>query len=764
MSEISMMELFRIEAEAQASTISQGLLDLEQHPATEANLETLMRAAHSMKGAARIVSLDTIVTIAHKMEDCFVAAQLEKIQLDKDGVDVLFCSIDVINHLAKLSEHEMRPWLKENQHHIDILCDTMEAATNGQTLTPQIAKQLQYWVKSLPVTPAAESIVGANGAKNINVPSLSGTARMLLDNDERVLRINAERLNRIMGLSSELMVEARRLRPLSNSMLALKRRYSEVSNILEKLREGLGTTTVAESNISMLTEAQKKLSACRSALSERIIELDDYERRKNNLSTQVYNEVIASRMRPFSDCTQGLQRMARDVARSLGKEVQLEIKGLNTSVDRDVLETLKAPLNHIVRNAIDHGIEYPETRQSLGKETQGKIEIQAHHFRGRLQITVEDDGAGIDFQQLKKKILIKGLIAKELLDNLSESEIFEFLFLPNFSTRKHVSEISGRGVGLDVVRDAVQALRGDVSIQSTIQFGTKITIHLPLSVSVMSVLLVEIAQEPYAFPLARVERLTLIDDEKILSQQGIQYVEIGGENIAVVSAARLLNLKGEIETNQSVPVIVLSEHEKKYALIVDRCIGRRELSVQTLDSRLGKIQDISAAALTDEGQPVLIIDVEDIIRSLEKEISSSSTRLEVHAIAARKDGQRKRILVVDDSLTVRQTEKKLLEKRGYIVDVAQDGVDACNMIRRQKYQLIITDVDMPRMDGIELVRIIKKELRMNSTPVVIVSYKSRPEDKFQGLEAGADYYMTKESLDDNKLTEVVVDLIGEAQT
>ncbi|WP_455205029.1 response regulator [Kaarinaea lacus] len=643
------------------------------------------------------------------------------------------------------------------------MCEALEAVTIGQTPAPQIVKQLQHWVKTLPVTQAAESIIGAITEKNINIPPLSGSTSMLLDNDERVLRINAERLNRIMGLSSELMVETRRLQPLSNSMLALKRRYSEVSNILEKLREGLGTTAVAESNISMVTEAQKKLSACRSALSERIIELDDYERRKNNLTTQVYNEVIASRMRPFSDCTQGLQRMARDVARSLGKEVKLEIKGLNTSVDRDVLETLKAPLNHIVRNAIDHGIETPEIRQSLDKATQGKIEIQAHHYRGRLQITVEDDGAGIDLQQLKKKIINNGLIVEELLDNLSQTEMFEFLFLPNFSTRKHVSEISGRGVGLDVVRDAVQGLRGDVSIHSTIHFGTKITIHLPLSISVMSVLLVEIAQEPYAFPLARVERLTQIDDAQILSQQGIQYVEIGGENIAVVSAARLLNLEGNIETNQSIPVIVLSEHDKKYALIVDRYRGRRELSVQTLDSRLGKIQDISAAAITDEGQPVLIIDVDDIIRSLEKEISGSSTRLEGHEIAARADDQRKRILVVDDSLTVRQTEKKLLEKQGYIVDVALDGVDACNMIRRQKYQLIITDVDMPRMDGIELVRTLKKDLRTKSMPVVIVSYKNRPDDKFHGLEAGADYYMTKESLDDNELTEAVVDLIGEAE-
>jgi two-component system sensor histidine kinase and response regulator WspE len=466
-------------------------------------------------------------------------------------------------------------------------------------------------------------------------------------------------------------------------------------------------------------------------------------------------------MRPFTDGVLWLPRMARDVARALGKQVRVEVVGQSTHVDREILEKLEAPLGHLVRNAIDHGICEPDLRRALGKPVEGLVRVEARHHGGMLQIEVSDDGHGIDLERLREGIVRRKLTTEETAAQLSEEELLEFLFLPGFSMRDNVTDISGRGVGLDVVRTMVKRLRGSVRIFSTPGQGTRFQLLLPLSQSVVRALLADIGGEPYAFPLAAVVRTLKLGEAQIEMLEGRQFFRLDGRAIGLISTQQILhgstqNIEGEL------PVIVLGHAGgETYGLAVDRLLGEHELVVRALDHRLGKIRNIAAGALMEDGRPALILDVEDLLLSVEKLIATRDLGT-LRAGAESGRVKRKRVLVVDDSLTVRELERSLLDNAGYDVDVAVDGMDGWNAIRTAHYDLMVTDIDMPRMDGIELVTLIKQNAHLKGTPVLIVSYKDREEDRRRGLEAGADYYLTKGSFHDESLLQAVVDLIGEA--
>lgn len=757
---LSMHDLFRMEAENQVAVLSQGLLDLENDANTETRLEVLMRASHSLKGAARIAGLEAIVRFAHLLEDCFVAAQRNTITLNSAHVDLLLKAIDYIGNVSQLSEVESKVWRDTQEDSI--------ASLEGQLCAVLLehgfnSEQGDYHPLREPGADGLGDGVSQYGAGMDFDTQDSLPIRQFADVvEERVIRINADTLTRIMGLSSEILVESTWLRPFTDSMLLLKRRQTELTRVFESLKESLDADAMSERSRFQFAEAEKKLTDCRSILSERLTELDDYDRRNSNLSVKMYNEVVGSRMRPFADATQGLQRMVRDMARSLNKSVQLVINGADTPVDRDVLEKIKAPITHLVRNAVDHGIELPDVRRASNKAVEGKIVLSASHGGGMLSILIEDDGVGASMDMLREKVIARELVTREMVENLTESELLDFLFLPDFTTKTHVTEYSGRGVGLDIVRSLVQEMHGKVWLTNNSGHGLKFTLQLPLTLSVITTLSVIVSGEAYAFPLSRVDRIIKVSPKDVKVIEGRQYIASEKGNVGLVSAAQVFELDGFSATTDELSVVIISDHLNRYGVVVDQLIGRRELSVQALDTRLGKVQDISAAALTEDGSPVLVIDVDDLVRS----IAAMANNNQLGAPPPYRDvlspKVRKRILVVDDSLTVREVERQLLESYGYRVDVAVDGMDGWNAVRRTKYQLVITDIDMPRMDGIELVVSIKRDAHLKSLPIMIVSYKDRQDDRQRGLNAGADYYLTKGSFHDETLFEAVEDLIGEA--
>lgn len=772
-SDMSLLHLFSLEAETQTALLNDGLLTLERDPQHAESLEALMRAAHSLKGAARIVQLGAAERVAHVMEDCFVAAQEGRLVFTSEHLEVLLQGVDVLTRLAQAAMTDAAAEaLAAYQPEVDAQVAALRTIvtpgaappppppTSAAGVMPPV-EPVSALHEPIPVqsslVPAQSTPAPVQGRPEL-MPALS---REVVDKD-RMVRVTAENLNRLMGLAGESLVESRWTEPFAKALRQLKRSQLELADMLERLREALTEVEVPERVAEHVIAARRKVNECRHLLAERLTELELFARRSENLANRLYREAIASRMRPFDDGVQGFPRMVRDIARRLGKKVSLEIIGRATEVDRDILERLEAPLSHLLRNAIDHGIEPPEERLAVGKSEEGTIRLEAAHKGGMLSITVSDDGRGVELGYLRQKIISTQLTTADIATALTEVELMEFLFLPGFSTRESVTEISGRGVGLDVVHEMVRDVGGTVRAVSEPGQGMHFYLQLPLTLSVLRTLVVEIAGEPYAFPLARIDRALMLPKDDIDVVAGRQYFTIDGQHIGLISAHQVLELQESTRHSDTLPVIVISDRLNSYGLVVDRFVGESDLVVQPLDPRLGKIPDISTAALLEDGSPILIIDVEDMVHSVDNLLGGRRLRQVSRATSATMGPTRKRILVVDDSITVREVERQLLANHGYEVEVAVDGMDGWNAVRTGHYDLVISDVDMPRMDGFEMVSQIKHDARLSALPVMIVSYKGSEEDRNRGLEAGANYYLSKSSFHDETLLQAVVDLIGEA--
>jgi two-component system, chemotaxis family, sensor histidine kinase and response regulator WspE len=736
-----MLELFRLDAEGQILALNVGLLALERAPTSTDQLEACMRAAHSLKGAARIVGLTAGVRVAHAMEACFVAAQGGNVLLGREQIDALLRGTDLLNRIATTDEADVVRWEQDNASEVSGIQAELAAALEHREDPARTENAVAVALMPAPAEP--------NPA--VAQPRESGG---------RALQVTAERLNRLLAVAGESLVESRWAKPFGASLLRAKRLQHDAGEAVDGLREALPLRLIDERAQSALDDVRRRIAELHVLLSERLAELEAFDRRSTNIAQRLYDEALACRMRPFSDGVRTFPRMVRGLARELGKEVRLEIVGETTQVDRDVLERLDAPLGHLLRNAIDHGIETPQDRATAGKPVEGVVRLEARHSGGMLQIVVSDDGRGIAVDQIRRAVIARNLTNAETAEELSEAELLEFLFLPGFTMKGAVTEISGRGVGLDAVQAAVKQVRGTVRITPWTGKGARFLLQLPLSVSVMRALIVEVGGERYAFPLAYISRTVRLSRSDIASSEGRQFFTIGGRTVGLVGAHQILRGAEGPPPGDELAVVVIGGAAESYGLIADRFLGERDLVVQPLDARLEKVKDIAAGALMDDGSPVLIVDVDDVIRSIGKLAASGRvSKMQGHDATSR---ARKRVLVVDDSLTVREVERKLLDGAGYEVEVAVDGMDGLNAVRSGRFDLLVTDVDMPRMDGIELCTLVKSDPGLKGLPVMIVSYKDREEDRRRGLDAGADYYLTKGSFHDETLLQVVVDLVGEA--
>lgn len=784
----ALLELFREEVRSGYAVLNEGLVRVEQSGGDPQVIEPLMRAAHSIKGAARIVNLSSIVQIAHAMEDCLVAAQNRQIRLSASDIDLLLQSADLLQILSEGTASEA-----SNQSEVVRCIQHLHAVVKGEAppaaVTPPPAPTAVAAIAPAPDQPAVPQPNASPSTPNVAPPTDIATTTSIAgvqsaagspaatsttdtgptrsstpakpadsppekDAKQRVVRVTAQNLTRLMSLAGESLVEARWLGPFGASLQKLKKMHDHLANSLDALSQFMtdsGTT-------SLVADMRRRLAECRQELSQRLDEIEVHARQTADLNSRLYHEVIDSRMRPFADGVQGFPRLIRDLSRQLGKKVQFEIEGNTTPVDRDILEQLEAPLNHLLRNALDHGIELPDERVASGKSDTALVKLQARHRAGMLMITVTDDGRGIAEEKLRRKIVARGLSTPEMVAVMTQRELFDFLFLPGFSTTEKVTEVSGRGVGLDVVHSMVHSVGGHIHISSELGRGTSFHLQLPITLSVMRAVLADIGGEPYAFPQNRLERLLRIPRDQLKSLEGRQYFTVDGRNVGTVQAQQILELDGPAAETDELSIILLGDETRPLGLVVDRFRGEQDLVVRPLDSRLGRVPHVSAAALLDDGAPILIVDVDDMMRGIDQILTEGKLRRLAKQAAVTQN--KKQILVVDDSITVREVQRQLLQANGYAVTTAVDGVDGWHTLQTGEFDLVISDIDMPRMNGFDLVRSIKENERLRRIPVIIVSYKDRPEDRMKGLEVGANSYLTKSSFHDETLLETVVDLIG----
>lgn len=743
-----MFDLFCAEVENHVATLTDGLLALERGAGASGTTEPLMRAAHSIKGAARIIGLDAAVKVAHAMEDCFVAVQAGKLALSPADVDVLLASADWLKRVPAAADKATLALPEADIREAEQATLKIRAIGGSApaAITPPSA------------APAPEPEAGPPPQPEGGQPQ--EPAPKPAPEAQRIVRVNAAGMERIMSLSGELFVQAGRLEAMSADLARVRTSADRMEALLERAFQAAESGDLPRAEEIILRVKQQN-AHCGKVMSETIGDFDAVRRRMLGTSGRLYNEIRSSKMRPFSDCAQGFPRMVRDISKALGKVVRLSISGLNTGVDRDIMEKLESPLTHLLRNAIDHGIEPPERRINAGKPMEGVIRMEAWHAAGMLVIEIADDGAGVDLARLKETIVAKKLTTAELVGKMSESELLDFILLPGFSTRDNVTELSGRGVGLDIVQNMIQEVGGTLRMQSQTGQGTTFRLRLPLTLSVIKAVIAEISGEPYAFPLNRTSRCLRLGRDKIVLEGGRRHMETDEGRVRLVSAGEILELPPSRAERDSVSAVVIGDSASQYALEVDRLLGERNIAVRPLDRRLGKIRDVSAAAVLDDGSPVLILDVDDLTRSAE-------LALEARAKPGEKDSggtslrAMKRLLVVDDSPTVREVERQLLENKGYLVDMSINGMDALNAIQSEHYDAVISDIDMPRMNGVELVKRIREDPRFRQLPVIIVSYKDSPEDRARGLEAGADLYLSKNSFQDDTLLRAVEEFLGKA--
>ena len=709
LSNFSMLDIFRMELDGQIATLNENLLMLEHERTSAEILEALMRAAHSIKGAARMVGVNGIVKISHFMEDCFVTFQASDGELTRKDIDLLLEGVDLIQKILQSDDDGIVTWELANA---DALADIERSlATIGKDDdTSEINTSHLDDGTDIESEPSTENLQ-------------SRTEKYSLEN-VTTIRIAVDRLDQILSLASKSLVETHQLNALMPSFWQVRHNQQLIISQLNSLQEQL---TLNGGCIEMRQQLKEIITASNSIrydYSECISKLDAIDRRASVISDHLHREVMASRMRPISDIVNVLPRVVRDIGRKLDKNVRLKMSGLSTLVDRNVLEKVDIPIKHIIQNAIDHGIEYPQERLRNGKDEVATISLNVNMSAGMLFIIIEDDGAGINYDTLKERILNKGLATSQELENLDNMGLIDFLFYPGFSTRTVVSDISGRGVGLDLVKDAVTSLNGSVYAVSETGKGTCFQLILPLTVSVIRTLLATINGESYAFPAAAVERIYYANSEDLNKKNTGYKINIDGEAIKLVNANAVFNSMLTRVLSEQIIILVITHADKKYGVIVEKVDGEHELSIHKLSEKIGKIQGISSAAILNSGSLTLIIDIEEYFQLIEKLIHENPF---VKLSETEENGLCDifRVLVVDDSLTVREAEKQVLLNMHYQVATAFNGEEALNILQAESFDLIVTDIDMPVMDGIRLVNEVRFQPEIKDIPIVIVSNRDK---------------------------------------
>ena len=745
--DFSLFELFRMEAEEQVRVLQAELLNLESGASSAKTLEALMRAAHSLKGAARIIGLDTIVQLTHAMEDRFVAAQ-GGLALETAEVDRMLTATDWLARLQANTDDEAIPWL--DVHTPEILEfvktfaePTVEAAAPepAAQVAPvkDAAKKAELKDMAAPVPHVAEFMPRSRAEETSDEGGdLFGQAGQDHERRERYVRIAAERFDQLQALASEVLVASRKLATESEVLERNRRALARAQHVLEKEE----STEVEK--VAALREVERQVAA----YSGYIEEVDLIARTNERTAERLYQTILTGRLRPFSEGILGVPRLVRDTARNLGKQVKLEVLGEKTRIDREILEKLEAPISHLVTNAIDHGMETPEERVAAGKDAEAHLRLHGRLENGRLVITVRDDGHGIHRDMLRKKVVQRGLISEKNVASLADDELLEFLFLPGFSTKDEVSTTSGRGVGLNVVQSMVQEAGGAVTVSSEEGVGTVFRLTLPVTRSMLKVIRVQCEGEFYAIPMVRIERV--LQAAPVVEEDGSVVVEVDGNKLPVRLLGRLLGLTDRLVTTEAAPMMICNG----VAFVVDRLLDPAHLPVRQMDSRLGTVPGVAAATLDEHGMPLLILDMENLSHTAMGSAATSGESEQKENVP--------HLLMVDDSHTVREIVRRLLVKAGYTVTTAQNGQEAWNLLRLHEYDLLISDVDMPQMNGIELVTRVRENPRMARMPVIILSYKNHDQDRQRGLEAGADFYLTKGDFQTPAFLQAVVDLIGPA--
>lgn len=744
----SLLKKFKEVTEDRLQKIQLAVLDLEKPTSVQA-AEDLARELHTMKGEARMLGLPAIGQIAHAAEDLLKAANEGKAP-KQVATDLLLRACDLVADLVDDLEgaHSGTPVsqamceaLAQASGHAVPLLKPGSSAPPSFTAPAPVANRFTAAPAPVAEKPPPQGMVPLKAPPPRVEEDAPPVAKVA--GSERTIRVNVEILDVLGMVAGDVLVESARSRLRAEELEQLLERFSGVGEKLLRHSERLEQTEPAREELDRLESDLHLLRDDAFRFLRR--NADGINALHGNL-VKLGDSVAEARLVPLSTVFEAFPRAVREMARSQGKEVHLKIENADVGVDRSLLADVRDALIHILRNAVDHGIETAEARAAFGKPGAGRILIRVRADGDMLHISMEDDGRGLDPEKIRATAVKRGVLTEQRAAALSEREALELIFLAGFSTRDEVSDLSGRGVGLDVVKRKVENLGGSVSVTSKVGLGTTFALRLPQSLALMKVLLVRLGDDVYGVPAADVEAVTRLRPGDRMEVAGTVAIMHRGKPIALVALGPLLALNGGPRTDRP-PVVVLRHGEDCAAVVVDGFVDEREVPVKPCGGDFLKgAPFIAGTAALEDGRVAVLLHVPDVMAEVRK-----MARPVTQAVATR----RLKILLVDDSPIARATESALVKALGHTVDEAQDGEEGYAMAQRQTYDLVLSDVQMPRLDGFGLTRRLKADRSLSHLPVIILSSLAAPEDKRRGLDAGADAYLVKGELGVESLAQAI---------
>jgi two-component system chemotaxis sensor kinase CheA len=762
------LTIFKGETEEHLQKLNEGILALEKDPGRKNLIEEVFREAHNIKGAARMIGFEEVEKLAHSLEDIFNEARKDRYSLKGEVSDILLECLDLINRMISdrlIGKDEVTldvDGYLERQRAVvrgterkegpsGVLEGKVSPSTESGRLAERWRGERKKPARSEEAGPGEAGVGTGSGepahGKSIEKKGVPREPVKVAPSFEETIRVSVDKLDELMAQVGEILVSKIRsderlkgARGFLGHLADFQKDWHRLNHhLVSRSRTHEETTEQVigfiRENTSRLDDLLEEASRLSEGLAEENLRLE-------SISGNIQESVNQVRMLPMSAIFNYFPRLVRDIGREEGKEVELTIRGAETKLDKRILEELKDPLTHLLRNSIEHGLESIAERKIAGKTEHGRITLSAYQKGSNVVVDLEDDGYGIDPEKIKAIGLQRGFITEEELSDISHSQLMQLIFQPGFSSKSIITDLSGRGIGLDVVLTSIERLKGTISTSSVIGEGTRFSIKLPLTLATTQALIVKAGGQKFAIPLTAVEYTGEVDLEGISTLEGRETVLIGDRSTDIIKLVEILGLDdtGSEDNGAKIPLVVLFSADDRVAFTVDDLVSEGEIVLKSFGSQLVRVPNVAGATLLADGTPVVILNFFDLIKS---------ARMARGLWIAEKMKNRERkktrftVMVVDDSITTRTLEKNVLESNDYKVVTAVDGADALDQLKTKKVDLVVSDIQMPKMDGFELTSTIRGEKDHRHLPVVLVTSLESEEDKEKGVKCGADAYITK---------------------
>ncbi|MDD5773201.1 MAG: hybrid sensor histidine kinase/response regulator [bacterium] len=717
--------------------LNTGFLSIEKDPLKKEVLEDVMRSLHNLKGLSRVMGFDNVGALSHRMEDIVKMISDRKISFSPSMMNTFLQAVDGIDlYLKAVVEN------RETDFNAAKIMDQLDAMAKGEPLEVETAEKTK--------APQAK---------------LSDTAVIIPSGIQDSVRIRTDRLDYLLNLSSEMIIDRiclnKELKDMENIQDMVYKENQEWQNFSKKFQKLFLKTD--DTRVRDLGDHLDKNIRNISVLNDHIINFyNDHSRtiQHHNIIVADYQQKIMEvRMLPLSILFSTFPRLVHDLANQFGKQIDFSIEGGEIEIDKKILENIRDPLIHLLRNAVDHGIEGPAQRAEKGKPAVGKIKISISYQGSHLKIEFSDDGHGIDIEEIKKSAVKKGFYREKEIELMEREDLLNLIFRPGFSTSEIITSVSGRGVGMDVVQKNIKGLNGFLHVETEKNAGTKIILLIPLSLATTNILIFEIESQLFAIPSLSVEETLEITMKDIHTVEGREAISIRDHILPLAWLDTVLGInrkKKKLKKLDPLSAVVVGREDKRVVFVADRLVDECEVVIKSVGEKFQDIFNIIGVTILGSGELVFILDPFELIISARKKETQSLTGEEGKKIFTKGHN----ILVTDDQMTIRQLQRSILESAGYHVEEARDGIEALEKISKLQIDLVVTDIEMPRMTGLELTENIKSKDSMKNIPVIIVSGLGSEEDKKRGIKLGADAYLTKTDFNQQNLIEIVKILLG----